>query len=208
MKKSKKLNLPTENTEKANAIRLKYEENGVAGYYSQFATQYINPHFEYIKALLIKNQPKLDYTKGLDFCAGNGEVSQVWQALGYTDFVGSDCFTFESYEKNLGISCFKYSFEDIVKSKFVFPHHFSVIVCSFAMHLCPEKWLFSLVNNLFLYTDVVAIITPHKRPQLEIFEDIVLDFEDFVLTEKGKKVFLKVYKRKNEMKICFSNTNI
>ncbi len=178
-----------------NAIRLKYENEGVEGFYSKHADEYQNPHFEYIRQLIIQNEHHLDYTKGLDFCAGNGEVSQVWQELGYKDFVGSDCFTYNNYEKNFNIPCLKYSFEDIIKGNFEFSHKFSVIICSFAMHLCPEKWLYSLTYNLLEYSQKLVIITPHKRPQLENLAQIALTFEDFVLTQKGKKVFLKIYEK-------------
>ncbi len=191
MKKQKPL---PQDSQKQNAIRLKYESDGVEGFYSQYAEMYVNPHLPYIKALIVQNETKLDYTKGLDFCAGNGEVSQIWKELGYKDFLGSDCFTFKNYEKNLEIPCCTYSFEDIVRQNFSFPHTFSTIVCSFAMHLCPEKQLFPLVYNLFQYTNCLVIITPHKRPQLENIPQIQLFLEDFVLTERGKKVFLKAYK--------------
>jgi hypothetical protein len=38
-----------------------------------------------------------------------------------------------------------------------------------------------------------VIITPHKRPALENLAQVQLDFEDFALTKRGKKVKLKSY---------------
>jgi hypothetical protein len=70
---------------------------------------------------------------------------------------------------------------------------FSSIICSFAMHLCDEKQLYPLVNQLFTYSENIIIITPHKRPALETLTNVTLNFDDFVLTERGKKVFLKSY---------------
>jgi hypothetical protein len=42
---------------------------------------------------------------------------------------------------------------------------------------------------------VLVVITPHKRPALEELPGIELVWEDFELTERGKKVRLKVYQR-------------
>jgi hypothetical protein len=41
---------------------------------------------------------------------------------------------------------------------------------------------------------MLIVITPHKRPELENLNGISLDFEDFTLTERGKKVRLKAYR--------------
>jgi hypothetical protein len=59
------------------------------------------------------------------------------------------------------------------------------------MHLCPEKQLYPLVIKLFAHTKSLVIITPHKRPALETLTGVELDFTDFVLTKRGKKVQLK-----------------
>jgi hypothetical protein len=133
-------------------------------------------------------------------------------------FIGTDPFTFKLYEKNTSCPCLPLSFEDIVKGKLAFYQNFegviqkikyktrnaipnplqselpfSSIICSFAMHLCDEKQLYPLVNQLFTYSKNIIIITPHKRPALETLTNVTLNFEDFFLTERGKKVFLKSY---------------
>jgi len=173
-----------------NAIRNKYQELGVEHYYALHGDEYNNPHFTHIHQLLVQNQARLDYSNILDFCCGSGEVSLVLSELGY-EAKASDPFTFEAYAKNTGKICWKYSFEDIVKSPL--DHLFSTIICSFAMHLCPDDQLFPLVYNLFQSSSTLVIITPHKRPELEKYEGINLSFEDFVLTQRGKKVRLKTY---------------
>ncbi len=86
--------------------------------------------------------------------------------------------------------------DDLMTNDSLTNDQFSSIISSFAMHLCPEKQLFSLVSQLFLITKNIVIITPHKRPELEALANVSLQFEDFVLTERGKKVFLKSYKLK------------
>lgn len=190
------------------AIRDEYAEQGVEAYYRASADVYENPHFIYIKSLLEQNQHRIDYSKVLDFSCGGGEVTVILRgilgdAFSTDKILGTDPFTFRLYEKNTGCRCFGYSFDDVIKGRLNKKlHHnpedenpiFSSIICSFAMHLCPEKQLYALVSQLFLLSKTLVIITPHKRPQLEELMGVSLDFDDFVLTEKGKKVFLKVYK--------------
>ena len=188
------------------AIRTEYAEKGVDEYYKTHADVYENPHFSYIKSLLIQNQHRIDYAHVLDFSCGGGEVTLILSELTLSNedispqkkdnqFLGCDPFTFKLYEKNTGYRCLPFSFEDVVKGK-VTPSvsdPFSAIICSFGMHLCAEKMLYSLVYQLFMYSKNIIIITPHKRPQLEKISGVELVFDDFVLTERGKKVFLKSY---------------
>ena len=168
---------------------------------------YENPHFPYSKSLLQQNQHRIDYARVLDFSCGGGEVTLILSELTLSDngvshqkkdnrFLGCDPFTFKLYEKNTGYRCLPISFEDVLKGKMTpsVQIPFSAIICSFGMHLCPEKMLYSLVHQLFMYSKNIVIITPHKRPQLEKLSGVELAFDDFVLTERGKKVFLKSYK--------------
>ena len=187
------------------AIRTEYAEKGVEKYYQTQANSYENPHVEYVKTLLEQNQHRLDYSKTLDLACGGGEVTLILRGLGFDNTTGCDPFTGRLFEKNVGTKCLKYSFDDIVSGKFSVKTQnpetlksnqsvmFSTIICSFAMHLCAEKQLFPLVARLFLLTETIVIITPHKRPELEKLANARLLFADFTLTERGKKVFLKAY---------------
>ena len=179
------------------AIRNEYAELGVENYYREHADVYENPHFPYIQQLIEQNKHRIDYSKTLDLACGGGEVTLILRGLGFDDTVGSDPFTQILFEKNTGKNCLTLSFEDIIKgtlSHFNLNNlHFTSIISSFAMHLCPEKQLFPLVAQLFLWTKNIVIITPHKRPELEKLSNVALLFEDFVLTKRGKKVFLKSY---------------
>jgi SAM-dependent methyltransferase len=173
------------------AIRNAYHKHGVTGYYMQSGSQYQNPHFPQIRALLLQNEHRLDYTNVFDFCCGSGEVSRVVQELGYPLPQASDPYTQEAYQKNFNQDCQNFTFEDVIKGKLT--GAFSSVICSFAMHLCPEKQLYPLVFQLFQHTKQLVIITPHKRPELENLSNVQLQFTDFALTERGKKVFLKAY---------------
>ncbi len=174
-----------------NAIRNKYQELGVEGFYTQYGADYSNPHEAQIRQLLLQNQDRIDYNKVLDFCCGSGEVSRTLIEAGYGHVFASDPFTYEAYQKNCGRECWQYTFEDVIRTPI--PEQFSVVICSFAMHLCPDEQLFPLVYQLFQSTSQLVIITPHKRPELEQLEGVQLAFEDFCLTAKGKQVRLKAY---------------
>ena len=173
------------------AIRDLYAKLGVKAYYEKAGNRYENPHFEQIQALLTQNQERIDYSNVLDFCCGSGEVSRVLLELGYPLPQASDPYTQKAYRKSFEQQCWNFSFEDIIKGKLT--GHFSSIICSFAMHLCLEKQLYPLVYQLFQHSKQLIIITPHKRPELEKLDGVELDFTDFAFTERGKKVFLKMY---------------
>jgi hypothetical protein len=174
-------------------IRPLYDEFGAEGYYRQHADEYQNPHFPEIKNLLEKNFHRFDFSEAaLDFGAGGGEVAQVLQSLGVRKIVGCDPFTFSLFEKKTGLPCLRFGFEEVLRGADL--GKFSVAFSSFALHLCPEKDLFSVVWQLFQAAPTLVILTPHKRPELERLPGVELIFEDFSLNEKGKKVRLKAYK--------------
>ncbi|GJM32952.1 MAG: hypothetical protein DHS20C18_19530 [Saprospiraceae bacterium] len=174
-----------------NAIRNQYANQGVEGYYREHGSDYTNPHFDQVRQLLIQNRQRIDYQSILDFSCGSGEVSQVIQELGYALPTASDPFTSAAYHEKFKQRCLDYSFQDVIKGQL--EGQFSAIICSFAMHLCPPKDLFPLVFQLFQHTSRLVIITPHKRPELSKLSRVDLDFEDFCLTARGKKVRLRTY---------------
>ncbi len=174
------------------AIRNRYAEEGVEEYYKESGANYSNPHFKQVRQLLLQNEHRIQFQNVLDFCCGSGEVSRVIQELGYSLPTASDPFTTEAYQKQFQRSCLPYSFTDVIKGNLI--GKYSAIICSFAMHLCPANDLFPLAYQLFQCTDQLVIITPHKRPDLEHYEGISLDFEDDTLTERGKKVRLRAYR--------------
>ncbi|MEL7120522.1 MAG: hypothetical protein AAFO07_13810 [Bacteroidota bacterium] len=175
----------------SKAIRNQYEDLGVEGYYEKYGKDYTNPHFDQIKALLINNQHRVNYQNVLDFCCGAGEVTQVVQSLGFNSITGSDPYTQEAYTQHTQLPCETWSFEWVMKNGL--PVTYSSIICSFALHLCPDEILFPVTYQLFQATSQLVIITPHKRPALEKYENFKLDWEDHVLTARGKQVRMKAY---------------
>lgn len=166
--------------------------HGAEGYYREHANMYENPHLPQVQDLLQRNFHRLNCSGTvLDFAAGGGEVTQTLRLLGAQQLAGCDPFTFDLFEKKTGISCARLSFLDVIKNGL--PGHYSTIVSSFALHLCPQNKLFSLAWNLLQATPILVVITPHKRPALETLPGIDLLWEDVVENKMGKKVRIKAY---------------
>ena len=175
------------------AIRPLYEAYGAEGYYTAFGETYANPHFPEIAALLEKNLARFNCSGGvLDFAAGGGEATQVLRRLGVTEVTGCDPFTHALFEKNTSLPCLQLTFKDVIRHGL--PATYSLIISSFALHLCPPKELFPLAWQLLQAAPLLVVITPHKRPELETLTGIELAWQDFVTTERGKKVRLKAYR--------------
>jgi hypothetical protein len=173
-------------------IRPLYDQYGADGYYRVFSDSYENPHFPQISALLKRNLHRMD-TSGemLDFSAGGGEVTRVLQEAGLCGITGCDPYTYELYHRNTGLPCLALSFKDVIRVGL--PGTYSVIISSFALHLCPEKDLFSLVWKFFQASPLLVVLTPHKRPELEQLTGVSLLWQDVVENDRGKKVRIKAY---------------
>ena len=94
-----------------------------------------------------------------------GKVLDLLQELG-AKVAGIDPYTFEAYLKRTGLNAEKYSFDDIANGALE-GRHYSLIVCSFALHLVELSKLPMLMFQLAQITDTLLILTPHKRPQLK-----------------------------------------
>lgn len=173
------------------AIRKYYEEKGVEAYYKENGASYQNPHFSQIKSLLVANQYRIDYNNVLDFCCGSGEVSLILKELGYPNSKASDPYTQDAYIANMGKPCAPWSFNQVVRGEL--EGEYSAIICSFAMHLCEKEKLYPLVYQLLQHSPMLVILSPHKRPDLRTISCCEFIFEDFSLTSRGKKVYLKAY---------------
>ncbi len=180
----------------SKAIRNEYANLGVDAFYLQNGDKYENPHEAQVQALVKRNFEKFGSTFVLDLACGSGEVTRALKEIHVENIIGCDPYTFRLYEKRTQKKCFTFTFDDLIRGKHLADWHeqqFGIIICSFALHLQPEKKLFPLVSALFFLTKTLVVITPHKRPVLEVLENVQLIDTDFELTERGKKVFLKVY---------------
>ncbi len=158
---------------------------------------YENPHEPFITTLIKQNETRLDYSHVFDVSCGSGEVTRALQNLGYKNQLGCDPFTAKLYREKTNCTCLEFTFSDFLLPQTLTDAHFetrfTAIICSFALHLAPEKILYSFVQAMWQLSDTLVIITPHKRPALENLSHTQLAFEDSTLTYREKKIFLKAY---------------
>ncbi|MBS1786875.1 MAG: class I SAM-dependent methyltransferase [Acidobacteria bacterium] len=154
--------------EGSNALRCQYEQHGVENYYAQFSAEYRNPHEPIIAEVLCEavSRWNLDLSSVLDLACGSGEVTLAMRELGAGQIDGIDPYTVEAYQGRTGQRAEPFSFEDIAAGA-LNGRRYSVVICSFAMHLIEESWLPSLLFHLARISDSLLIVTPHKRPELK-----------------------------------------
>lgn len=150
-----------------SSIRGEYQRHGVASFYQQHGAEYRNPHEPIIRELLALcvAQWRLDLSNVLDLACGSGEATLALRDLGAKQIAGIDPYTGSAYLARTGITAAALSFEQIAEGA---PadrsEKYSLIVCSFALHLAAESWLPILCYQLSQIGDALLILTPHKRP--------------------------------------------
>lgn len=171
-------------------IREKYSEIGVKEFYLKNGDSYINPHEEIIQQHLsyFLNKNLIDTSKILDLCCGSGEVSKFFISQNITNIKGIDPYTFNNYKKQTNLPCFEYNFKDIANGKI--KEKFSLIVCSFALHLADKSLLPNILFNLASISEQLIIISPHKKPDINIFWNLEEEYyNQKVRTRLFKKSF-------------------
>lgn len=150
----------------SNSSSRDWYEDGVAEHYAANGAAYRNPHEPIVATcvdLAFKRWP-LDTTHVLDLSAGSGELSRAVLAFRPdAKITAADPFTFAAYEQSFGRPCERWSFEAIANGK-LRGRSFSLVGCSFAMHLCPPSLLPQLSLELAQVATQLLILTPHKRP--------------------------------------------
>lgn len=150
------------------SIRDKYQKFGVKNFYSFHGGEYKNPHESSIRKSIIyvyKNW-NLDFSSVLDLACGKGEVTKILEDLGIRNIDASDGFLSKEYTKETGRQCFNMTFEDIMKGSLK-NNSYSLVICSYALHLLDEDKLPSFLLTLTESTDSLLIISPHKRPYIK-----------------------------------------
>ncbi|NJL43071.1 MAG: class I SAM-dependent methyltransferase, partial [Pseudanabaena sp. SU_2_4] len=122
-----------------------------------------NPHEEAIAKLmaLSVNRWQLNSDRVLDLACGSGEVTLALHGLGYHNISGIDPFTYDAYRQRTGNEAETYSFEDIANGV-LSDRYYSLIICSFALHLVPISWLPLVIYQLSLIAGSLVVITPNK----------------------------------------------
>jgi hypothetical protein len=147
------------------AIRTEYERRGVEGFYREIGASYRNPHEPQLRRVLdiVVPEWKVELSQVLDLAAGSGEVTVALRELGAGKIDGIDPFTYEAYRSRTGNPAGRETFEEIAGGA-LSGRCYSLIVCSFAMHLVEESRLPGLASQLSQIAPQLLILTPHKRP--------------------------------------------
>jgi 2-polyprenyl-3-methyl-5-hydroxy-6-metoxy-1,4-benzoquinol methylase len=149
------------------AIRAAYEQYGVDGFYQRFGGTYRNPHEGAIRATLRAAVARwnLPIDRVLDLACGSGEITLVLRELGGAAIDGIDPYTHQAYAERTGQAAEQLTFEQIAAGALA-GRSYSMIVCSFALHLVALSRLPALATQLSLIAPTLVVLTPHKRPQL------------------------------------------
>lgn len=149
------------------AIRHEYEAHGAEGYYRARGSDYRNPHEPQVRRSLeiAVRDWKPDLSRVLDLAAGSGEVTLALRELGAGQIDAIDPFTYEAYERRTGQAAGRQTFEQIAAGALA-GRDFSLIVCSFALHLVAPSRLPQLAWQLSRISSQWLVLTPHKRPQI------------------------------------------
>jgi len=143
-----------------------YKHCGVDKFYNDHAEDYINHHskaiFKHLDSYheLIKNGSNI-----LDLCSGDGLVTKYLSSK-YPDieFTGVDPYLYQRYNSETQFHCFDYNFKYLAQNQI--NQKFDLIICSFALHLCPSDLLPSVLFQLSLISDKLLILSPHKKPDI------------------------------------------
>lgn len=152
------------------SVRAGYASHGVDGYYARHGSTYRNPHESIVAeaiALAHAHEP-LPLDRVLDLACGSGEVTMAVQALGARAVVGVDPFTGPAYLARTGQAAIEATFAEIATGALDGAGRFSLVVCSFALHLAEASRLPALTWALAGLADELLVLSPHKRPPVEL----------------------------------------
>jgi SAM-dependent methyltransferase len=150
------------------SIRGEYERRGAEEFYRQSGASYRNPHEPQIIDTVAEalRRWKPDLGDVLDLACGSGEITLALRTHGAKKIAGVDPYTSQAYRDRVGLPAEPYSFEQIADGA-LGGRNYSLIVCSFAMHLCQKSRLPALAWQLSLIAPSLLILTPHKRPTIK-----------------------------------------
>ena len=109
-----------------------------------------------------------DLSNVLDLACGSGEVTlslvEMAHEMENLSIAGIDPYTADAYHARTGKIAERTSFEQIAGGAPA-GRRYSLIICSFAMHLIDQSWLPALLIQLGMISGSMWILTPHKRPE-------------------------------------------
>lgn len=169
------------------AIRTQYAQVGVETYYETNADTYTNPHEPIITELIQESTEIVDYGNAvLDLCCGNGLATKVLEQK-VKHIVGNDPYMYQQYTEQTNQFCYKYDFKQLSQACPI--NNVDTVICSFALHLCDESLLPNVLYNLSLIANTLVVITPNKKPTINMFWEL----QNEIVKER---VRLRIYKTK------------
>jgi Methyltransferase domain len=150
------------------SIRSQYEKMGVQRFYEECGEQYRNPHEPAVSRTIIAAVDRWspDLANVLDLACGSGEVTLTLRSMGACSIHGIDPFTADAYRKRTGGTAEAIDF-DAIAAGHLSTRHYTLIVCSYALHLVELSRLPMLAHALAEVGDRLLVVTPHKRPVLK-----------------------------------------
>lgn len=150
------------------SIRAGYQRDGVERYYREHGGHYANPHGDVVHALIRRcvREWSLELSRVLDLAAGAGEATIALRAAGAGQIDAIDPYTAAAYERATGAGCEPLRFEDVAAGA-IRGRRYTLVVCSFALHLVESSRLPAVVMELAAISPALLVLTPHKRPVLK-----------------------------------------
>jgi SAM-dependent methyltransferase len=150
-----------------DAIRAAYEREGPDAFYRLHGADYRNPHEHIVRGVLAHAVEawQCNLSAVLDLACGSGEATLALREHGAL-VVGADPFTGAAYLARTGSAALPLSFEQIARGDLA-GQTYSLIVCSFALHLLERSRLPALCLALSQLSPALLVVTPHKRPAIE-----------------------------------------
>jgi hypothetical protein len=151
-----------------SSIRAEYETRGVRGFYAESGAAYRNPHEPEVRRCIdvaVKTW-RPDLSRVLDLAAGSGEATLALWDLGAVRIDGIDPYTAAAYLARTGQAAEQFTFGDVAAGALA-GRRYSLVVCSFALHLCEASRLPAVAQHLSLVGAELLIVTPHKRPVIK-----------------------------------------
>jgi len=150
-----------------DSVHAAYEREGPEAFYRLHGADYRNPHEHIVREVLLRAVEtwKPDLSAVLDLACGSGEVTLALRELGAT-VEGADPYTGAAYLARTGSQALPLSFENVEWGALA-GHKYSLIACSFALHLAVESRLPVLCYALSRLAPELLVITPLKRPQIK-----------------------------------------
>lgn len=172
------------------SIRNSYAQHGVAQWYARCGADYRNPHEAGVREAITAFIERLPDGRVLDLACGSGEATIALRdgGLDAARIDGCDPYTAAAYRERTGAVAYPWCFEDLA---YGLPTPYDTVVCSFALHLCPQSWLPSVVQSLAASARVLLILTPHKRPTLKPQWGFILEEERYFTAHRVRARFYR-----------------